>query len=212
MTKKIGIIDYAAGNLLSIKRAIESFNLNAIIVERCTEVFSCDALILPGVGAFRDGMRKLEEHGFVEHIREYISHDRPLLGICLGMQLLFENSDEFGYCSGLGLIKGAVKKLPTHTTNHVAQKIPHIGWSAVNATQESLFADIPKNAEYYFCHSFEVHPVNGDHAIAYYEYGGHQVTAAVNSNSIYGFQFHPEKSGLPGLRLIKCFLHKTGII
>lgn len=210
--KRIAIIDYGLGNLLSIKRAIERFTTNVSIIDDASELFSYDAAILPGVGAFKDGMLGLERRGFIDAIKQYATLEKPLLGICLGMQLLFDSSEEFGFCSGLNLIEGQVSKIPANNVNQTTLRIPHVGWSPVISKANSFFSNVPSNMEYYFCHSYAANPARNNCTIAKYEYGGHMITAAVNSNNIYGFQFHPEKSGNAGLILIEKFLQHTRIL
>jgi len=212
MSKKIAILDYGVGNLLSIQRAIDQFNIQSVIVPSLKESIDYDAMILPGVGAFKDGMHALLQQELVDAIKTYASWKRPILGICLGMQLLFESSEEFGYSLGLGLLQGKVVKLPTLTVEQQLQKIPHVGWSNVMQNMNPLFSGIHAEAEYYFCHSYAVHSTQLKNNVTYYSYGGHKIMAAVTMNNIYGVQFHPEKSGKAGLQLIQNFLRMTNCI
>lgn len=212
MNKIIGIVDYDAGNLLSIKRAIEQFNVRTCIIKKPEEMGGFDALVLPGVGAFKDGMKNLNERGFIEGIKQYAAANRPVLGICLGMQLLFESSEEFGYCSGLGLLAGNVTRLPEGMGSLHAQRVPHVGWSSLHTNYPALFEGLPEKVEYYFCHSYAVNPKYKEQIIANYSFGKDLITAAVKRGSIYGFQFHPEKSGKAGLQLIEKFLHEIEVI
>ncbi len=182
------------------------------VIEEGEQIELYDGLILPGVGAFQDGMNGLAERGFIAAIQKYLALNRPLLGICLGMQLLFESSEEFGYCRGLGLIEGTVNKLPDVTVEQEPQRIPHIGWSHIVANNHQIFSNLMPMAEYYFCHSYAAYPRTLEHRIAHYYLGGHSVLAAVNKNQVYGFQFHPEKSGKAGLKLIENFLQTTKLL
>lgn len=210
--KKIAILDYGIGNLLSIKRSIEQYPVAADIIHEPDQMHSFDAVILPGVGAFKDGMIELTKNNFIHAINAFVTQNKPLLGICLGMQLLFEYSEEFGHYPGLGLVEGGVVKLPSLTINNVPQRIPHVGWSQVLPLQDSLFSALPSNREYYFCHSYAAKPISQKIIIANYQYGGHNITAAIKQNNIYGFQFHPEKSARAGLVLIEKFLQETNLI
>lgn len=208
MTKKIAIVDYGLGNILSIKRAFEQFRVECMLIDNPALLHHFDAIILPGVGAFKDGMAGLKKIGFIEEIRHFVHFKKPILGICLGMQLLFEQSEEFGCHAGLGLIEGRVMRLPLLTTNNESHRIPHVGWSSLTKTfAHPLFSSLKNSDEYYFCHSYSAYPVDEKNITATYDYGGHRITAAVEKDHIYGFQFHPEKSGKAGLDLIKNFLY-----
>jgi len=170
-----------------------------------------ERLVLPGVGAFAGGMAGLRERGLVEPIRRYAASGRPLLGICLGMQMLATASEEFGIHEGLDLIPGRVRAVPDRDTAGRPHKVPHIGWTALRTPagaswRESLLADTPEGTSVYLVHSFAVVPDDPAHRLADCEYGGHAVCAAIARGAITGFQFHPEKSGEAGLRILRRFL------
>ncbi|KAB2953113.1 imidazole glycerol phosphate synthase subunit HisH [Heliorestis acidaminivorans] len=190
------------GNLKSVKRALEECGANAIVSSDTNEIKNVSAIILPGVGAFADGMRNLTNLGWTEALLEVKSKGMPLLGICLGMQLLSEKGEESGITKGLGLIPGKTEKLkPRHY-----ERIPHVGWNEIVIKKKNaIFDDIPNNADYYFVHSFCLQPKNEDDILATTPYCG-QFTSMVCNNNIYGVQFHPEKSQKYGFQLLKNFL------
>ena len=198
---KIVIIDYGMGNLDSIARAVEKCGGAPVLGRRRNDLTSADKAILPGVGAFPTAMQNLHERDLVEPLRAF-ARERPLLGVCLGMQLLATRGTEIEETPGLGLIDGTVERLK------VIQplRVPHVGWNDVAyATDDPLFADIPAGKDFYFVHSY--HFVCDDLAdlVATTSYGG-AVTAAVRRELLYGVQFHPEKSQQWGLRLLNNFL------
>jgi imidazole glycerol-phosphate synthase subunit HisH len=168
--------------------------------------------VLPGVGAFGNAMQALERLNLVTVIRELAHRKTPLLGICLGMQLLLEESEEFGITAGIGLIPGRVIPVPTQTLLGAAQKIPHIGWSAINRSSTfgdwkgTLLQDNSPGDAAYFVHSFMAVPTNASHRIADCAYGGHLVSAVIGRDQITGCQFHPEKSGEVGLKILRRFI------
>lgn len=202
----IAIIDYGVGNLFSLSSSFKAIGADTIITGDPDQIRKADKLILPGVGAFGDAAKKLADSGLDTIIREQASKGVPLLGICLGMQLLFEESHEYGCHKGLGLIKGQV--IPMENTIPEQLKIPHIGWNALHFIHKKeqtnpLFKYIKDNDCVYFVHSY--YAVNCDEAlIATTEYGK-ELTAAVAYNNIFGCQFHPEKSGNVGLNILKAF-------
>ncbi len=201
--KKIGIIDYGMGNLHSVENALKYVGANCFISDDKAELEKADSLILPGVGAFPDAIERLNNLGFPEFIKAQ-TEKKPLLGICLGMQLLFEKSYEFKECKGLGFIKGEVIKLIAGQTDK-AYKIPHIGYNEIRTVNASpLLKGIDDGACFYFVHSYM--GVCADRAqLAYTTDYGEEVTAVVASGNVYGTQFHPEKSGENGLDLLKNF-------
>ena len=192
------------GNLGSVRRALIQVGANPIIAGKPEELKATDRIILPGVGNFADGMKNLTEGGWVEGLREYLKSGRPLLGICLGMQLLAEYGAEGGGCAGLGLIPGEVRKI--HTLDS-SLRIPHSGWNNIKliGKSEGLFKGIPSETDFYFVHSFEFQPRKPENILATVDYGV-ALTAAISSKSIFGTQFHPEKSSKSGLRLLRNFL------
>lgn len=195
----IAIIDYGAGNLFSVKNALDFLGYENIITRNPEDLRKADRLILPGVGAFPDAMRMLNESGLVEVIKEEVKK-KPLLGICLGMQMLFEKGYEFGETEGLGLIKGSVKLM----TPEGNLPIPHIGWNALEKNVPCKLLDKCAEGEYvYFVHSFAAE-CDSSNVAAYCDYGM-KVPALVFEGNVYGAQFHPEKSGETGLNILRCF-------
>ena len=197
----ICIIDYGVGNLFSLKSSLAHLGLDAAVSADPADIRAADRLILPGVGAFGDAMAKLEATGLVPVLREE-TQKKPLLGICLGMQLLFEKSFEYGEHEGLGLLKGSV--VPMQGVIPAELKIPHIGWNALKFVKKSpLFRFINEGDCVYFVHSYYATDCS-DSVIATAEYGA-ELTAAVESGNIKGCQFHPEKSGYVGLNILRAF-------
>ena len=195
----IAIIDYGAGNLFSVKNALDYLGLENKITKDADDLRKADRLILPGVGAFADAMRMLNESGLVEVIREEVQK-KPLLGICLGMQMLFEKGYEFGETDGLGLIKGCVKLMEPE--GNLA--IPHIGWNELEKNEACPLLEKCGDGEYvYFVHSYAAE-CDSRNVAAYCDYGM-KVPALVFEGNVYGAQFHPEKSGETGLNILKCF-------
>ncbi|MBS7370151.1 MAG: imidazole glycerol phosphate synthase subunit HisH [Oscillospiraceae bacterium] len=193
------IIDYGAGNLFSVKNALDFLGVENIITKNPDDLIAADRLILPGGGAFPDAMRMLNESGLVEVIKEQVQK-KPLLGICLGMQMLFEKGYEFGETDGLGLIKGSVKLM--HPEGNLP--VPHIGWNALEKNEPCRLLDRCADGEYvYFVHSFAAE-CDSKNVAAYCDYGM-KVPALVFEGNVYGAQFHPEKSGEVGLNILRCF-------
>ena len=200
----IAIIDYGVGNLFSLLSSLKACGAEAVVTNDVNVIRSADKLILPGVGAFEDAAKKLFDSGLDKIVKEEVASGKPLLGICLGMQLLFETSYEYGVHSGLGLIPGQV--VPMAGKIPAELKIPHIGWNALQFQGEKspLFKYVEEGECVYFVHSY--HGANcGKNVIATAEYGK-DLTAAVAYRNVYGCQFHPEKSGPVGLAILKAFL------
>ena len=201
--KKIGIIDYGMGNLHSVENARRYIGADVFISDDKTELSMADGLILPGVGAFPDASERLSTAGFPEFIRKE-TDKKPLLGICLGMQLLFEKSYEFRECEGLGFIKGEVIRLKAGE-NDKRYKIPHIGYNLLTEVNKSpLTEGIDDGTCFYFVHSYMGVCRDRGQLVSVTEYG-EEVTAIVGSGNVFGTQFHPEKSGEPGLKLLSNF-------
>ncbi|MEY2645498.1 MAG: imidazole glycerol phosphate synthase subunit HisH [Cyanobacteriota bacterium] len=200
---RIGLIDYGMGNLHSVQRAFERLGAEVQAVQTAEAMQSCSALVLPGVGAFDPAMERLQATGLVPAIRQWCAHERPLLGICLGLQLLFESSDE-GTAAGLGLIPGHVAALP-RSPGH---PIPHMGWEPLLPAEPSplLPTDVGE-AWMYFVHSFAAVPQDPRCITARVAFGEGLVTAAVWQGSIAACQFHPEKSSLAGTQLLQRWLN-----
>lgn len=195
----IAIIDYKAGNLQSVKNALDSLNIENTVTSDKSEISSCEGMILPGVGAFADAVKALKEYELWEFLKEY-SGKKPLFGICLGMQLLFEKSYEFGENEGLGLLKGYVDKIDFKQ----GLKVPHMGWNSLSFVNASpIMEGVGEKDAFYFVHSYKANPQEND-LIAYAEYG-EKIPACVGRQNIFGSQFHPEKSGSAGLRMLKNF-------
>lgn len=193
----IAIINYNVGNLCSIKNAIDYIGHNIDIVNNPKDIQSYNKIILPGVGAFNTAMEYLKKSGMDEEIKRFANENKPILGICLGMQLLFEKSYEFGEYKGLGLIKGEIIKFKHHL------KIPHIGWNKINIIKNNILFEGISDCYMYFVHSFYI-PTNSN-TIATTNYGI-EFSAIVNKNNIYGIQSHPEKSSKTGLKILKNFM------
>lgn len=195
----IAIIDYGAGNIFSVKNALDYLGLESHLISDKESVISADAVILPGVGAFPAAMKKLEATGLVETIKEEASK-KPFLGICLGMQLIFEKGYEFGEYDGLGFIKGDVRKMEAPELI-----IPHMGWNKLEKLNDCrLMNGIGDNEYVYFVHSYKAHCEDKDIS-AYCEYGGRVPALVHDGKFVYGAQFHPEKSGETGLKILKNF-------
>ena len=209
---EVAIIDYGLSNLLSVQRAFEHFGAAVRFVDSPDEVRSARALVLPGVGAFRDGMEGLRRLGLIEPIRDAAARGVPLLGICLGMQMLFDQSEEFGQWEGLGLIPGRVVRIPDHDAEGRPQRVPQVGWNALlPAAGEadfdgSLLEGVRPGEEVYFVHSYEAKPAQKRDLLAQTVYGGRRICAAARRGNVTGCQFHPEKSGRVGLCVIREFL------
>ena len=194
----IGIVDYGVGNLMSVSNALSFLGLESRITCDTDDLERSNAIILPGVGAFPDAADKLRAQGLDKLIVAQ-SEKKPILGICLGMQLLFERGEEVRPCQGLGFVKGSVEKIPTEL------KLPHIGWNSLTFPNQSpLFAGIDPGAYVYFVHSFCGKAEDPGQVIAVTDYGT-PVVAAVQSGNVFGTQFHPEKSGEVGLAILKNF-------
>lgn len=209
---KVTIIDYGIGNLLSVARAFEYCGAEVVVSDNAAQILQAEYLVLPGVGAFADGMGGLRQRRFVESILQYVQGGRPFLGICLGMQLMMESSEEFGVHSGLGIIPGTVKPIPSIDINGVPIKIPHIGWNelvypqGVSSWEKTILSTVRPGDATYFVHSFACVPKDESTRLANCNYGGHLICAAIKRDNLYGCQFHPEKSGEIGLNVIRGFL------
>lgn len=208
----VTVIDYGIGNLLSVCRALEHCGAEVLLAADPAAVPKADRLVLPGVGSFADGMAGLAAAGFVEPIRSYARNGRPFLGICLGMQMMLDVSEEFGTHRGLGLIPGQVVAVPGTGANGRPHKIPHIGWNGIfphdshAGWEGTILAGIDPRTSVYFVHSFMSMPTKPADCLADCDYDGCRLPAAIRSGPLYGCQFHPEKSGPPGLGILRNFL------
>ena len=198
----IGIIDYGVGNLFSLRSSFAAIGAEVTVTADPAILRQADKLLLPGVGAFEDAAKKLRQSGLDAVVKELAAKGKPLLGICLGMQLLFDESYEYGCHKGLGLIPGGVKPIADVIPKDL--KIPHIGWNALHFQKDCpIFREIKEGDCVYFVHSFYATSCE-DFTVATAEYGA-ALTAAVAKDNIYGCQFHPEKSGAVGLKILKAF-------
>ncbi len=211
---EVTVIDYGVGNLLSVSRALEHCGAKVTVTADPKSILSARRVVLPGVGAFADGMVALKANSLDTVVRHVAAKGTPLLGICLGMQLLFDESEEFGATTGLGLIPGRVVNIPSITATGELQKIPHIGWNELvlpdqhMSWQGGLFTDILLGDAVYFVHSFMAVPASHLHRLADCTYGGVSISAAVQRDNVVGCQFHPEKSGEVGLKLLRRFIRQ----
>ena len=196
----VAIIDYGVGNLFSLKSSLKEIGAEAVVTSDEKVIAEADRIILPGVGAFEDAARKLRDSGMAEVVKREAAAGKPMMGICLGMQLMFDVGYEYGVHEGLGLIRGSVRAIADVIPE--GYKIPHIGWNLLKFKKESpLFKYIKEDDYVYFVHSAEC----DEAVIAVTEYGA-ELTAAVANGNVYGCQFHPEKSGEVGMKILKAFM------
>ncbi len=205
--KKIIIVDYGVGNLGSLKKALTALGANARVSEDAEEILHANAVILPGVGAFASGMRGLAVRGLTNAVKRFAESGKPLLGICLGAELLLSKGFEFGEHEGLAIIPGKVEKFPKLQDG---EKVPHVGWNSVyqNGADWStgIFRSFSKPFDAYFVHSYILVPEKKEHIFGVSTYGGLEFCSAVRKGNVYGTQFHPEKSGEAGIQIMKNFL------
>ena len=208
----VTVIDYGIGNLYSVKRAFETCGADVTLSDDAAQIEAAARVVLPGVGAFADGMHGLRERGLVDVVRRFATSGRPLLGICLGMQMFATLSEEFGEHEGLDLVPGRVVAVPRQTTEGLAQKIPHIGWTPLlrpvsgGTWEGSILDSTAEGTAVYLVHSYAVVPDDASHRLADCDYGGHRLCAALRRGNVHGCQFHPEKSGPAGLVMLSRFL------
>lgn len=196
----IAIIDYGVGNLRSVEKAFQFIGSQALITSDVKLVSEADAVVLPGVGAYSDAVMNLKKAGMVDVVRDTIAANKPFLGICLGMQLLFDYSEEGGSnVEGLGIFRGAIRQLP----GDMGLKVPHMGWNSLNTRQNCpLFRNLHENPYVYFVHSYYLEAHDRDLVAATTEYGV-RIDAAISKGNVFASQFHPEKSGSVGLEMLK---------
>ena len=201
---KVAIINYGMGNLNSVRRAFEDIGAEAIIANHPSVLYEVNRVVLPGVGAFAEGMAHLSHGGWITAMHDVVvNQNKPLLGICLGMQMLATRGHEGGLTEGLGLIPGQVQRLDVLGCNH---RIPHVGWNDVSyKTEDLLFEGIPESSDFYFVHSYAFVPESAEHLIATVPYGV-DFAAAIRNGHVFGCQFHPEKSSKAGRQLLKNFM------
>ena len=208
---EITIIDYGLGNLLSVSRGFEHCGAKVRITSDPKEITKSSRVVLPGVGAFPNAMALLEKHNLIKALKEYGESGNPLLAICLGMQLLMDESEEFTPTDGLGLIPGRVVSIPSRDSLGKKTKVPHIGWSPLRPSNleerwsGTLLEGNDVGDSVYFVHSFQVMPEDPTNEIAYTKYGEHRISSVISKNNIVGCQFHPEKSGLLWLKIMDRF-------
>ena len=197
----IAVIDYGAGNLQSVKKAFDFLGAESVITDNPETINACDRVLLPGVGSFGDAMDSMHKSGLVETVKQNALSGKPFLGICLGLQLLFEESEESPGVKGLGIFKGKIKKF----SSDMGLKIPHIGWNSLEIKQkDTLFKNVPENSYVYFVHSYYLHAEDEEDVATVTNYGI-DFHSAVGKNNIFATQFHPEKSGDVGLQILKNF-------
>ena len=198
----IAIIDYDAGNLRSVEKALEAIGQEAVVTRDRNEILSSDKVILPGVGSFGDAVERLNEYGLVNTIHEVVDSGKPFLGICLGLQLLFRRSDESDGVEGLSILPGEILRIP----DAPGIKIPHIGWNSLKVSEGArLFEGLGENPYVYFVHSYYLKADDESIVAATAEYGGTVIHASVQRDNVYACQFHPEKSGSVGMQILRNF-------
>ena len=213
MTIKVTLLDYGMCNMLNVVRAFEHVGADTVVTEDPTVAAQADRLVVPGVGAFSDSMREVKRLGHDDAIRTFLATGRPMFGICVGMQMLFEGSEEFGDSAGLGILPGWVRAVPALTTDGTKQRIPHIGWNHLVSPRETnrswegtvLEPFAGTSPAFYFVHSFAAVPEEPSTRLANCDYGGWPICAAVAWQNVTATQFHPERSGPAGLELLKKF-------
>ena len=202
----VAIIDYDAGNIKSVEKAVAAFGKDVTVTRDADTILSAEHVILPGVGSFGDAMEKLHDYGLVDVIKKVVDKKTPFLGICLGLQLLFESSEECEGIEGLGILPGKIVRIPAGED----LKIPHIGWnSLVYPNKGRLFDGIPENSYVYFVHSYYLQAEDEDIVTAVTDYGV-TIHASVEKDNVFACQFHPEKSSDVGLKILKNFLDISG--
>jgi imidazole glycerol-phosphate synthase subunit HisH len=208
--KKVIIIDYHMSNLFSVMHACDYLGLRAEISSEKKDIEKADGIILPGVGAYGDAMKNLQRLDLLEPLKAFVQSGKPFMGVCLGMQLLFTESEEFGNSKGLGIIKGNVIRFPMQTKKNETVKVPHIGWNTIYPSskanwKESPYKNIKENEFMYFVHSYYVSSLPKDTILSLTTYGGIEYCSSVLSNNVFATQFHPEKSGNEGIKIYKAW-------
>jgi len=202
MSPLIAVVDYGAGNLRSVARALARSGLEPQVTGDPAVVRRADGVVLPGVGAFADAVRQLRAKGLDDAVRETLASGRPYLGLCLGLQMLFDESDEHGVSPGLGLLRGRVERFPERGADGRPLRVPHIGWNRVRfAGEHPLLGDLPAEDEYYFVHAYRAVPRDPAVVVGRADHGG-EFAAAVARDHLFAVQFHPEKSQSAGKRLL----------
>lgn len=208
----VSIIDYGVGNVLSIARAVSAAGGRAVLIKTAQEISGADRLLLPGVGAFGHCANNLRRHGLEQAIKDFAHSGRPFLGICVGMQLMLDESAEFGRHPGLGLIPGRVERIPNLGADGLIHKVPYVGWNQLlrpksrHSWQGTVLEKLREGDWAYFTHSYAAMPIDESHILSESDYFGFRRTTAISRDNLYGCQFHPEKSGSVGLEIISRFL------
>ena len=202
----IGIIDYGMGNLRSVEKALIGLYPDTKIINSIDDIKCADKIILPGVGAFGEAMNNLNSMGIIPAVLDHISDNKPFLGICLGFQLLFDESEEFGHTKGLSIIPGKVQKFELGSF-----KVPHMGWNTVKIKKAGLYNGIADDSYFYFVHSFYVKPQNDDVISGVTSYGDFDFCSSIEKGNVFGVQFHPEKSSNIGCQLLNNFINFSSI-
>lgn len=211
MKPKVTVIDYGVGNLLSVQKALMHCGAEVLFADNEEKILAADLLFLPGVGAFANAMDELNQRNMVGAIKAYCATQKPFLGVCLGMQLMLDQTEEFGVHNGLGLIAGKVEAVPNKTVSGAKQKVPHIGWNemyrpASSNANSKMLSSLEEKSSVYFVHSYRARPDDTKHVLSVCDYGGHEVAAIIGKDNMYGCQFHPEKSGDIGLSILSSFI------
>jgi glutamine amidotransferase len=211
--RHVTVIDYGIGNLLNTVRALQHCGADVRVVDNAKDVAELpDRLVLPGVGAFADGMHELRSRGFDDLVRRFAGTGRPFLGICVGMQMLFDAGEEFGEHAGLGLIPGRVQPVSPVDAEGRKHRIPHIGWARLErpparaSWERTILARLQPGEPMYFVHSFAPVPTHEEHRLADTSYGGVRICAAVARDNVFGCQFHPERSATHGLAILSAYM------
>jgi glutamine amidotransferase len=204
-------VDYGVGNLLSVCRALEACGANVELTGSAKRLLDADRVVVPGVGAFGDCMNELSRRQLIDPILDFVASGRPVLGICVGMQMLMQVGEEFGEHKGLGLIPGRVRAIPATAADGRAHKIPNIGWCGLIKPPDAdwkgtILEDVKPGSTCYFVHSFTAEPEDDSFRLADASYNGRRVSAALRVGNVFGTQFHPEKSGTTGLSILRNFL------
>ena len=207
--KKVLILDYKLGNLFSVNQACKKVKIDSFVSSDWKDIKKCDAIILPGVGSYARAMKNMKSFDLIKPLEEFIIKEKPLFGICLGMQLLFSQSEEFEKTKGLGYLKGTIKKFDNKKLTSLRVKVPQIGWNTIHSVDNRSWKNSPlrnlKNNDYmYFIHSFYAIPSNKSEIVSFTDYGNFKFTSSISNNkNIFATQFHPEKSGVLGLEIYR---------
>lgn len=215
--KKIVILDYNLGNLFSVNQALLNIGLSPIISSQALEISGADAIILPGVGAYKDAMNNLHDMGLVDPIKQFIKTGKPFMGICLGLQLLFSGSEEFGFSGGLGIVPGMVKRFLNLDESGVKYKVPQIAWNEILQANSRTWAGSPLESlehgeNMYFVHSYYVVPNDVNSILSITRYGSQEYVSSILINNIFACQFHPEKSANNGVQIYKTWAEQNNLL